>query len=108
MFTVHVTKGLQKLGIVIEGGVNTKQPLPRIISIHPDGAAFRTRGLKIGQLLSQVDGYQLIGMYIVVVVFGPLLLIGLLSRNLGQNPTRPSCKILDRRFQGCPTRLWPG
>ena len=47
--------------MVIEGGINTEQPLARIISIQTEGAAFRAGGLKIGQLISHVDGYSLSG-----------------------------------------------
>ncbi|CAG5102520.1 Similar to Whrn: Whirlin (Rattus norvegicus) [Cotesia congregata] len=41
--TVKKTKSI--LGIAIEGGANTKHPLPRIINIHDNGAAFEAGGL---------------------------------------------------------------
>ena len=49
--------------MVIEGGVNTDHPLARIISIQTEGAAFQAGGLKIGQLISYVDGCPLSGKY---------------------------------------------
>ena len=62
--TVHVPKCSSTLGIAIEGGANTKQPLPRIISIQPNGAAFQAGGLRIGQLIREVDGISLEGQYL--------------------------------------------
>ena len=59
--TIHVPKCSSTLGIAIEGGANTKQPLPRIISIQPNGAAFQAGGLRIGQLIKEVDGIGLEG-----------------------------------------------
>ena len=55
------------LGIAIEGGANTKQPLPRIISIQPNGAAFQAGGLRIGQLIREVDGISLEGKHILEI-----------------------------------------
>lgn len=52
---------MPSVGLVIEGGVNTEQPLPRIISIHPDGAAFHNGVLKVGQIIQEVDGIKLQG-----------------------------------------------
>jgi len=59
---IRVAKCSPSLGMVIEGGVNTEQPLPRIISIQTEGAAFQAGGLKIGQLISYVDGCPLSGL----------------------------------------------
>ena len=47
--------------MVIEGGVNTQQPLARIISLHPDGAAYQNGQLKVGEIIQQVDGIELVG-----------------------------------------------
>ena len=58
--TVRIPKCCSSLGIAIEGGTNTLQPLPRIISIQPSGAAFQS-DLRVGQLISEVDGYKLTG-----------------------------------------------
>ncbi|KAJ9580378.1 hypothetical protein L9F63_003954, partial [Diploptera punctata] len=54
--TVKKTKPI--LGIAIEGGANTKHPLPRIINIHENGAAFEAGGLEVGQLILEVDGQK--------------------------------------------------
>ncbi|XP_037047687.1 whirlin isoform X7 [Bradysia coprophila] len=59
--TVKKTKSI--LGIAIEGGANTKHPLPRIINIHEHGAAFETGGLEVGQLILEVDGNKVEGMH---------------------------------------------
>ncbi|XP_046676290.1 whirlin isoform X2 [Homalodisca vitripennis] len=58
--TVKKTKPL--LGIAIEGGANTRHPLPRIINIHENGAAFDAGGLEVGQLILEVDGHKVEGM----------------------------------------------
>ena len=50
--------------MVIEGGVNTQQPLARVISIHPDGAAYQNGQLKVGEIIKQVDGIELEGIII--------------------------------------------
>ena len=65
--TIHVPKCSSTLGIAIEGGANTKQPLPRIISIQPNGAAFQAGGLRIGQLIREVDGISLEGKHILEI-----------------------------------------
>ncbi|XP_047514701.1 whirlin isoform X7 [Pieris napi] len=58
--TVKKTKPI--LGIAIEGGANTKHPLPRIINIHEHGSAFEAGGLEVGQLILAVDGQRVEGM----------------------------------------------
>ncbi|CAF4784967.1 unnamed protein product [Pieris macdunnoughi] len=58
--TVKKTKPI--LGIAIEGGANTKHPLPRIINIHEHGSAFEAGGLEVGQLILAVDGKRVEGM----------------------------------------------
>ncbi|XP_055908098.1 whirlin isoform X5 [Eupeodes corollae] len=59
--TVKKTKPI--LGIAIEGGANTKHPLPRIINIHEHGAAFDAGGLEVGQLILEVDGNKVEGLH---------------------------------------------
>lgn len=80
---VSVRKTKPILGIAIEGGANTKHPLPRIINIHvstpPDlagnrdlwwivslmqeqGAAYEAGGLEVGQLILEVDNTKVEGM----------------------------------------------
>ncbi|PZC81138.1 hypothetical protein B5X24_HaOG213239 [Helicoverpa armigera] len=58
--TVKKTKPI--LGIAIEGGANTKHPLPRIINIHEHGAAYEAGGLEVGQLILAVDGHRMEGL----------------------------------------------
>lgn len=62
---LHVTVKKSKpiLGIAIEGGANTKHPLPRIINIHENGAAHEAGGLEVGQLILEVDGHKVEGMH---------------------------------------------
>lgn len=75
---ITVRKSKPILGIAIEGGANTKHPLPRIINIHvrlaehllnvfvhslfsrillkqEHGAAYEAGGLEVGQLILEVD-----------------------------------------------------
>ncbi|KAG8174357.1 hypothetical protein JTE90_022545 [Oedothorax gibbosus] len=58
-FRIIVKKTRPLLGIAIEGGADTTQPLPRIISIHNAGAAFDAGGLKVGHVILEVDGIQM-------------------------------------------------
>ncbi|XP_062711518.1 whirlin isoform X4 [Aedes albopictus] len=62
---LHITVKKSKpiLGIAIEGGANTKHPLPRIINIHEHGAAYDAGGLEVGQLILEVDGNKVDGMH---------------------------------------------
>ncbi|XP_043205685.1 uncharacterized protein LOC122372516 [Amphibalanus amphitrite] len=58
---VTIPKNKPLLGIVIEGGANTSQPLPRIVNIQPYGSAFSAGGLMVGQVIKSVDGRRLVG-----------------------------------------------
>ncbi|XP_037079236.1 uncharacterized protein LOC119100232 [Pollicipes pollicipes] len=58
---ITVPKSKPLLGIVIEGGANTSQPLPRIVNIQPYGSAFSAGGLMVGQVIKSVDGKKLVG-----------------------------------------------
>ncbi|XP_050670402.1 whirlin [Leptidea sinapis] len=59
---ISVKKTKPILGIAIEGGANTKHPLPRIINIHEHGSAFEAGGLEVGQLILAVDGQRVEGL----------------------------------------------
>nr|XP_022914234.1 whirlin isoform X1 [Onthophagus taurus] len=59
---ISVRKTKPILGIAIEGGANTKHPLPRIININENGAAYSAGGLEVGQLILQVDGTRVEGL----------------------------------------------
>ncbi|KAM8886635.1 whirlin isoform 7-T7 [Spinachia spinachia] len=58
---VRVRKNANTLGIAIEGGANTRQPLPRIVTIQKGGAAHNCGQLKVGQVILEVNGISLWG-----------------------------------------------
>ncbi|XP_059193583.1 whirlin-like isoform X2 [Centropristis striata] len=58
---VRVVKNANTLGMAIEGGANTRQPLPRIVTIQKGGSAHNCGQLKVGQVLLEVDGISLRG-----------------------------------------------
>ncbi|KAJ0015532.1 hypothetical protein NQD34_009152 [Periophthalmus magnuspinnatus] len=58
---VRVQKSATTLGIAIEGGANTRQPLPRIVTIQRGGSAHNCGQLKVGQVLLEVNGLSLRG-----------------------------------------------
>ncbi|XP_014253334.1 whirlin isoform X8 [Cimex lectularius] len=60
---IIVKKTKPLLGIAIEGGANTRHPLPRIININENGAAYDAGGLQVGQLILEVDGHKVEGMH---------------------------------------------
>ncbi|KAJ1145777.1 hypothetical protein NDU88_012061 [Pleurodeles waltl] len=59
---VRVVKSAPTLGIAIEGGANTRQPLPRIVTIQRGGSAHNCRKLKVGQVILEVNGTPMQGM----------------------------------------------
>ncbi|XP_070761045.1 whirlin-like [Enoplosus armatus] len=58
---VRVVKNANNLGIAIEGGANTRQPLPRIVTIQKGGSAHNCGQLKVGQVILEVNGISLRG-----------------------------------------------
>ncbi|KAG7498733.1 whirlin isoform X1 [Solea senegalensis] len=58
---VRVAKSATTLGIAIEGGANTRQPLPRIVTIQRGGSAHNCGQLKVGQVILEVNGVSLRG-----------------------------------------------
>ncbi|XP_048244992.1 whirlin-like isoform X1 [Haliotis rufescens] len=50
------------LGLAIEGGANTRQPLPRVINVQPGGSAFESGGLKVGHVILEVNGQTMVGL----------------------------------------------
>ncbi|XP_060927964.1 whirlin [Limanda limanda] len=58
---VRVVKNSNTLGIAIEGGANTRQPLPRIVTIQKGGSAHTCDQLKVGQVILEVNGISLRG-----------------------------------------------
>ncbi|KAJ6654619.1 hypothetical protein lerEdw1_006772 [Lerista edwardsae] len=58
---IRVTKTAPTLGIAIEGGANTRQPLPRIVTIQRGGSAHNCGKLKVGHVILEVNGVALRG-----------------------------------------------
>ncbi|KAJ8261078.1 hypothetical protein COCON_G00168010 [Conger conger] len=58
---VRVAKSSGTLGIAIEGGANTRQPLPRIVTIQVRGSAHNCGQLRVGQVILEVNGVSLRG-----------------------------------------------
>ncbi|XP_061460241.1 whirlin isoform X6 [Rhineura floridana] len=58
---IRVTKSAPTLGIAIEGGANTRQPLPRIVTIQRGGSAHNCGQLKVGHVILEVNGVTLQG-----------------------------------------------
>ena len=58
---VEIARDKHSLGMVIEGGTDTSQQEARIINILPGGAAFETGGLRVGQIIKEVEGLSLKG-----------------------------------------------
>ncbi|XP_041488325.1 whirlin isoform X6 [Microtus oregoni] len=58
---VRVRKSAATLGIAIEGGANTRQPLPRIVTIQRGGSAHNCGQLKVGHVILEVNGLTLRG-----------------------------------------------
>ncbi|XP_056395804.1 whirlin [Hyla sarda] len=56
---VRVMKTAPTLGIAIEGGAKTRQPLPRIVTIQRGGSAHNCSKLRVGQVILQVNGISL-------------------------------------------------
>lgn len=59
---VRVSKSANTLGIAVEGGANTRQPLPRIVTIQKGGSAHLCGQLRVGQVILEVNGVSLKGM----------------------------------------------
>ncbi|XP_060107341.1 whirlin isoform X2 [Heteronotia binoei] len=58
---IRVTKTAPTLGIAIEGGANTRQPLPRIVTIQRGGSAHNCGKLKVGHVILEVNSVPLRG-----------------------------------------------
>ncbi|XP_063792500.1 whirlin isoform X2 [Pseudophryne corroboree] len=56
---VRVMKSAPSLGIAIEGGAKTRQPLPRIVTIQRGGSAHNCSKLRVGQVILEVNGVSL-------------------------------------------------
>uniref|UniRef100_A0A8D0GEQ1 Whirlin n=1 Tax=Sphenodon punctatus TaxID=8508 RepID=A0A8D0GEQ1_SPHPU len=58
---IRVAKSASTLGIAIEGGANTRQPLPRIVTIQRGGSAHNCGKLKVGHVILEVNSTALRG-----------------------------------------------
>uniref|UniRef100_A0A8C9JT34 PDZ domain-containing protein n=1 Tax=Panthera tigris altaica TaxID=74533 RepID=A0A8C9JT34_PANTA len=58
---IRVKKSAATLGIAIEGGANTRQPLPRIVTIQRGVSAQHCGQLKVGHVILEVNGLTLRG-----------------------------------------------
>ncbi|KAM9070496.1 whirlin isoform X7 [Sarcophilus harrisii] len=58
---IRVVKSAATLGIAIEGGANTRQPLPRIVTIQRGGSAHNCGKLKVGHVILEVNGVAMRG-----------------------------------------------
>ncbi|XP_051835441.1 whirlin isoform X10 [Antechinus flavipes] len=58
---IRVMKSAATLGIAIEGGANTRQPLPRIVTIQRGGSAHNCGKLKVGHVILEVNGVAMRG-----------------------------------------------
>ncbi|XP_075040983.1 whirlin isoform X3 [Mixophyes fleayi] len=56
---VRVMKSAPTLGIAIEGGAKTRQPLPRIVTIQRGGSGHNCTKLRVGQVILEVNGVSL-------------------------------------------------
>ncbi|KAK3088550.1 hypothetical protein FSP39_020476 [Pinctada imbricata] len=59
---IPIYKTKPTLGLAVEGGVNTGQPIPRVINIQPGGSAHASGRLRVGHVILEVNGQSLAGM----------------------------------------------
>ncbi|RUS92233.1 hypothetical protein EGW08_000086 [Elysia chlorotica] len=59
---VYIYRSQPTLGVAIEGGANTRQPLPKVINVQPGGSAFESGGLKVGHVILEVNGQPIVGL----------------------------------------------
>uniref|UniRef100_A0A4W4GWH4 PDZ domain-containing protein n=1 Tax=Electrophorus electricus TaxID=8005 RepID=A0A4W4GWH4_ELEEL len=59
---VRMAKCANTLGMAVEGGANTRQLLPRIVTIQKGGSAYLNGKLRVGQVILEVNGMPLKGM----------------------------------------------
>lgn len=50
------------MGIAIEGGFEDRIPLPRIVYMQPDGSAYISSGLRVGHVITNVNGRSMKGL----------------------------------------------
>ncbi|XP_054770143.2 whirlin-like [Lytechinus pictus] len=52
---ILVKKTASSLGLAVEGGARTRQPLPKIIKIQTGGSAYQNSNLKVGHVIIKVN-----------------------------------------------------
>ncbi|XP_071802297.1 whirlin-like isoform X1 [Asterias amurensis] len=62
MELISVRKTRPNLGIAVEGGAGTRQPVPKIIKIQYEGSAYHNSNLKVGHVILKVNGRSLRGL----------------------------------------------
>ncbi|KAK7495761.1 hypothetical protein BaRGS_00012981 [Batillaria attramentaria] len=58
---VYIYRCKPTLGVAIEGGANTRQPLPRVVTVQPGGSAYESGGLKVGHVILEVNNVSTVG-----------------------------------------------
>ncbi|KAH9489874.1 hypothetical protein Btru_051809 [Bulinus truncatus] len=59
---IYIYRSKPTLGLAIEGGANTRQPLPKVINIQPGGSAYESGGLRVGHVILEVNGKPAVGL----------------------------------------------
>ncbi|XP_022105757.1 whirlin-like isoform X2 [Acanthaster planci] len=59
---ISVRKTKPNLGIAVEGGAGTRQPLPKVIKVQYGGSAYHNSNLKVGHVILKVNGRSLHGL----------------------------------------------
>ncbi|XP_033105597.1 whirlin-like isoform X2 [Anneissia japonica] len=59
---VQIRKVKPTLGIAVEGGAGTRQPLPKVIKVQGDGAASHSSNLRVGHVILKVNNKSLLGL----------------------------------------------
>ncbi|XP_059162639.1 whirlin-like [Physella acuta] len=59
---VYIYRSKPTLGVAIEGGANTRQPLPKVINVQPGGSAYESGGLRVGHVILEVNGQPAVGL----------------------------------------------
>ncbi|CAL1533600.1 unnamed protein product [Lymnaea stagnalis] len=59
---VYIYRSKPTLGVAIEGGANTRQPLPKVITVQPGGSAYESGGLRVGHVILEVNGQPAVGL----------------------------------------------
>ncbi|CAF0916575.1 unnamed protein product [Didymodactylos carnosus] len=60
-YPITIHKIRSTLGIAIEGGLNDRIPIPRVVNVQHDGSAYLSSGLRVGHLILALNGYSMKG-----------------------------------------------